>query len=381
MMIYLDNAATGGRKPERVIRTFEGALRHHCANPGRGGHKPSLVASGLIYDCRKKVADFFGCDSIEGVCFTSGCTASLNMAIKGILRRGDRVLASSLEHNAVARPLNALERAGVLVDVARVVPTDSEATFNSFQKALKPDTKAIICTHASNVTGEIMPIKQLGELCQSRGIILIVDAAQTAGLLPINMKEMGIHILCAAPHKGLLAPMGVGLLISRIPLPYTIIEGGTGSQSLATEQPEMLPDRLESGTCNLPAILALSAAIDHLKKAGPENLYSRELTLVAAAHQRLGRNPKVVLYTPPPEKNRYMPVLSFNIRGIDSAETAAALNERDIALRGGLHCAPWAHDTMDTINTGTVRLSTSYFNTLHDIDALVAAVNSITKKI
>ncbi len=379
-MVYLDNAATGGKKPERVIKAVENALRNHSANPGRSGHKASLGAGNILYQCRKKAAEFFGAESPDTVCFTSGCTAALNMAMKGLLKKGDHLVISSMEHNAVVRPAHALERMGVGLSVAQVVAGDAEATVRAFREAIRPETRVIVCTHSSNVTGEIMPIYHLGRLCRERNIILVVDAAQTAGVIPINMAEMGIHILCAAPHKGLLAPMGLGLLISRVPIPFTVLEGGTGSLSLSPDMPETLPDRIESGTLNLPAVAGLSAALDHLGTVGTEGIYRKELKLIDTAYVGLAKNPKVELYTPRPEEGQHTPVLSFNIKGIPSADTAAALGERGIAVRGGLHCAPFAHRCIGTADRGTVRVSTSYFNTHRDIAYLLAAVNDITKR-
>ena len=377
-MIYLDNAATGGKKPERVIKAVERALRHHCANPGRSGHTAALAAGEIVFDCRRKTARFFGAEQPEHVCFTSGCTAALNMALKGILQKGDRIVFSSMEHNAVVRPLHSLKELGVFADEAAVTG-DSAATLENFKEAIKPETKAIVCTHASNVTGEIMPIAELGELCRQRGLIFIVDAAQTAGVLPIHMEKAGIHILCAAPHKGLLSPMGLGLLISRVPLPQTIIQGGTGSLSLSPEQPQELPERIESGTLNLPAIAGLSAALDILASKGTDASYRRELNLARFAYKSLASIPRVTLYTPPPEYGKNVPVISFNISGLGSAETAEKLSRMGIATRGGLHCAPKAHKTLGTEDIGTVRISFSYFNTMAEVAALTSAVRQISK--
>lgn len=379
-MIYLDNAATGGRKPEKVIRAVEDALRHHSANPGRGGHSASLAAGEILYRCREKAARFFGAESAEQVCFTSGCTASLNIALKGVLSPGDGVVISHLEHNAVVRPLHALQQRGVAVEKAIPAIEGDEGIINAFRQSIRTNTKALVCTHASNVTGQIMPIARLGRLCRERGLIFIVDAAQTAGILPINMAEAGIHILCVAPHKGLLSPMGLGLLISQIPLPNTVIEGGTGSHSISPSQPEDLPERIESGTVNLPAVAGLSAALDILSTRDHKRVYERELSLVATAWDALAINGKTRLYTPRPLAGRSVPVLSFNIEGMDAVDAAQRLNERGIAVRGGLHCAPSAHKFLGTIDTGTVRISTSYFNTPQHISALLSAVGSITRR-
>ncbi|MBQ5810156.1 MAG: aminotransferase class V-fold PLP-dependent enzyme [Clostridia bacterium] len=376
-MIYLDNAATGGRKPEQVVRAVETALRRHCANPGRGGHSASLLAGDIVFNCRKKAAAFFGCEDAGNVCFTSGCTAALNMAIKGVVAAGDNVVISSMEHNAVARSAHALGNSGVKVVQAMVVPGDEDATVINFSEQITPHTKAVICTHASNVSGEVLPIARIGELCRRHNAIFIVDAAQTAGVLPINMQEMSIDILCTAPHKGLLAPMGVGLLISRVPLPHTIIQGGTGSLSLEMEQPDSLPDRIESGTLPLPAIAGLSAALDFLSRQDISAAYRREMGLMAYAWDGLQAIPGVVLHSPRPVLGKSVPVLSFNIKNMPSGVAAERLNNMGIAVRGGLQCAPLAHRTLGTTQQGTVRISLSYFNTLSDIRALLAAVRKI----
>ena len=379
-MIYLDNAATGGKKPEGVIRAVENALRQHSANPGRGGHKASLAAGDILYKCRSRAAEFFGAEREEQVCFTGGCTAALNMALKGVLSPGDGAVISHLEHNAVVRPLHALSKRGITVERAVPEREGDDGIIDAFRRAIRPNTRVIVCTHASNVTGQVMPVARLGELCKKHGLILIVDAAQSAGVIPINMVNDGIHILCAAPHKGLLSPMGLGLLISRVELPNTVLEGGTGSISLSPEQPDDLPERVESGTVNLPAVAGLSAAFDILKHRDNRAVYNREIALITAAWDSLSKNGRVRLYTPRPVLGKSVPLLSFNIEGLSSADTAARLDERGIAVRGGLHCAPLAHQYLGTEKTGTVRISTSYFNTPRDISALVSAVNTIARE-
>lgn len=377
-MIYLDNAATTGKKPRAVINAVNYTLRELSANPGRGGHTLSMRASETVYNARKKVADFFGAESEDRVIFTPSCTYSLNFAIKGCLKPNDHVIISSVEHNAVARPIEAMRRNGVLVDVAEVIFSDPEATLRSFERLINKQTKAIVCTHASNVTGEIMPIKALGALCRRLGIIFIVDAAQTAGVLPIDCQKYGIDFLCIAPHKGLYAPMGCGILIARAKLPFTVIEGGTGVASAEPVQPQEFPERLESGTLNLPAISAISAGIDFVNSKGMNNIYSSELRLIQMLHRGLSQIRKTELYADYPKYGNFVPVLSFNLRGYNSSELSAALNDRSIAVRGGLHCAPMIHKRLGTIERGTVRVSTGVFNSERDILYFLDVVHGLS---
>ena len=379
-MIYLDNAATTGRKPLSVIKAVNRALTEMSANPGRGGHKLSIKASESIFKTRQKVAETFGASSEERVIFTPSCTASLNIVLKGILGRGDGLIISSLEHNAVTRPVETLKKQGIEVTVAEVIFGDYDATVRSFERAIQKNTKAIVCTHASNVTGEIMPIAKIGALCKERGITFIVDAAQTAGVIPINMKEMNIDFLCIAPHKGLYAPMGVGILIAEKEIPSVLIEGGTGVNSALSIQPKEYPERLESGTLNLPGIVGIGAGIDFLNSKGIKNMYEAEMELAGYLYNRLIRVSGCIIYTPFPEKYKYVPVVSFNIMGKPSADVAYSLDRSNIAVRAGLHCAPFAHRRLGTIESGTVRVSLAIFNTKRDVDALIFALNSISSK-
>ncbi len=363
-MIYLDNAATTGKKPPEVIKAVNDALKFNSANPGRSGHLASVKAAEAIYGVRQKTADFFGASGAENVCFTLNCTHSINCVIKGVLRKGERVIVSSLEHNAVMRPL---KKMGIGYDVAEVSLFDDKITLENFEAKIKPNTRLIICTGASNVLGKTLPIKEIGALCKKRGLLFAVDAAQTAGVLPINMKEMNIDYLCIAPHKGLYAPMGVGILICEKPINNTIIEGGTGTNSIELVQPDNLPERIESGTVNLPAIMGIGAGIDYINKKGIENIYKNEISLINMLYGKLKEIPNIVLYTPEPINHGYAPVLSFNIKGVSSSEVTALMSENGIAARGGLHCAPTAHRMIDTINQGTVRISVATFNNTNEI--------------
>lgn len=376
-MIYLDNAATTGRKPQAVIRAVDSALRMLSANPGRSGHTASLRASSAVYSVREKTADFFGASGAENVVFTLNCTHALNCVIKGVLSPGDHAVVSSLEHNAVMRPL---VKTGADYDTAKVSLTDDNLTVREFERRLRSNTKLVICTGASNVVGKILPVKRIGALCRERGILFAVDAAQTAGVLPINMKEMNIDYLCIAPHKGLYAPTGVGILICEAPVPDTLIEGGTGTNSVEMFQPEELPERLESGTVNVPGIMGISAGLDYVARIGTAKIYSHELELCRYLYSQLYKISDVILYTPMPEAGKYAPLISFNIKGIPSGETAEYLNGRGIAVRGGLHCAPSAHRQLGTLENGTVRVSAASFNTFNEMKVLVNALKNMKKK-
>ena len=378
-MIYFDNAATTGMKPTEVINAVNYALREFSVNPGRGGYKSSVDCSEKIYRCREKLSDFFGANAPERVIFTPNCTTALNIVIKGICRKGDHVVASSLEHNAVARPLYKLQRQGVDVDFAEVIFGDQEATARAFERLINPDTRLVVCTHASNVTGEIMPIERIGEICARRGVPFLVDAAQTAGILPIDMQKMRIDYLCIAPHKGLYAPMGTGILIALGEIPETLTEGGTGSLSISYEQPKDYPERFESGTVNVPGIMGISAGIDFVKSKRTDKIYRHELELMAYIYNGLKSIKGVVLYTEKPAVGRFVPTLSFNVKGHDSSTVAEILGKEGIAVRAGLHCAPMAHRRLGTVDSGTVRICCSVFNNKAQADKLLDSVKNIIK--
>lgn len=366
-MIYLDNAATGGHKPQYVINAVNFALKSMSANPGRSGHKLSVSASELVYKTRKKTADFFGADGAEQVIFTLNCTQGLNFVIKGILKKGDHVVVSNLEHNAVMRPL---VKTGVSFDVFKVFSDDNK-TISDFESKLKINTRLVIVTAASNVTGQILPFAEIARICEKRGILFCLDAAQAAGILPINMQEMCIDYLCVAPHKSLYAPMGLGILICRKPVENTVIEGGTGSSSLEFLQPHNLPEMLESGTVNLPAIAGLSAGIDFVNKVGITQIYKKEMRLLKMLYEGLSSCPKIIIYTERPTLHKYAPLMPFNVKGMSSEDAAAYFDKYGIALRAGLHCAPIAHKTLNTTDIGALRASFSVFNNEDEVKRVI----------
>ncbi len=372
-MIYFDNAATTAKKPQEVMQAVINSLKSFSANPGRGGYKYSAKTADMVFAVRQKTALFFGADGPENVVFTLNCTQSINAVLKGVLKKGDHIVVSSLEHNAVMRPL---KKMGITYTAAEVSLVDDDITVKNFKKAIKPNTKMVFCTGASNVLGKLLPIEKIGLLCKEKKVLFGVDAAQIAGVIPINMKKMNIDFLCVAAHKGLYAPMGLGVLICRKNIPETIIEGGTGTNSLELSQPLDLPERLESGTINVPAITGLGAGIDFLNKNGLQRLYKKENELIKVIYDSLYKNPNTELYTPSPQLWLYVPVLCFNFKGVSSSKTASLLDENFIAVRAGYHCAPSAHKQINTLESGAVRISLSAFNTLSECERFITVINS-----
>lgn len=375
-MIYFDNAATSGVKPPEVIKAVGNALKMYSANPGRSGHNASVRTAEAVFKARENIADFFGAKSPENVIFTMNCTHSINCVLKGMLRPGDHIIISSLEHNAVARPL---KKTGVSFDVANVDFFDDGKTIEEFKKKFKTHTKMVVCTAASNVFGRALPIKAIGKLCRERGVLFSVDAAQAAGVVPINMQEMGIDFLCVAPHKGLYAPMGTGVLITEKFIPNTLLEGGTGTNSIELVQPLNLPERMESGTVNIPGIMGTSAGVDFVKKTRIERIYNHEMQLTQSLYKSLERMPETSLYTPYPESGSYVPVLSFNYGDLHSEKVGNFLAQKNIAVRAGLHCAPLAHKAVGTAERGTVRVSVSAFNNMQEADVFISALKTLKK--
>lgn len=361
-MVYWDNAATTWTKPVTVRQSVCQALCLYGANPGRSGHRMSIETAEQVYLCRQTVANFFGLSDPADVVFTLNCTAALNMVIRGVLEKGGRAVTSDLEHNAVMRPLAALSDSHPKYDVVTWC-ADEDELVDRFRRAIRPDTRLLICTHASNVFGVTLPIRKLGELAHRYGLLFCVDAAQTAGVLPIDMESDHIDYLCVAAHKGLYAPMGTGILLcretERIP---PLVRGGTGTQSLLLLQPNDLPERLESGTPNVSGICGLRAGVEFVNRMEQSRIYRHEIELLQYVYDGLQTCPNLQLYTPRPQVGRTAPVLSVNVGDFPSEEVAAALNDHQIAVRAGLHCAPAAHRHFGTLQQGTVRLAPSVFS-------------------
>ena len=377
-MIYLDNAATTFPKPDVVYDAVMDCMKNYCANPGRAGHKLSLRAGREIYDTRENLAKLFNIDNPMNIIFTSNATESLNLAIKGLLKTGDHVITTSMEHNSVIRPIMALEKIGV---ENTIVDCNEEGflDINDLEKAIKPNTKLIVTTHASNVFGTLIDIKEVGLVAKKNNITYLVDASQTAGVYDIDVKNMNIDILATAGHKSLLGPQGVGILYIKEGIDLdTLKEGGTGSQSEYLFQPQMLPDKYESGTHNTPAIAGLNAGVKYILD-NMDNIRRKEEELCEYMLNRLDEIKDIRIYGTKDIKKR-VPVISINIGDIDSGEITFTLDsEYDIATRSGLHCSSLAHKTVGTIKQGTVRFSIGYFNTKDDIDRVIDALKKIEK--
>lgn len=372
-MINFDNSATTFPKPRSVKAASAAALEKYGGNPGRGGHAISLASANAVFRARENIADFFGA-SPENVVFTLNCTHALNLAIKGVLKPGDHVIISSFEHNSSARPVHALSKSGVKYSIAEVFP-ESALTVESFRSLIRPDTKAIICTIGSNVTGQIMPFLELGMLAEKHGLCFIADGAQACGIIPVKLSD-GINILCTAGHKALYGPTGTGLLISDGKFPITpIMEGGTGSASIELEQPDFLPDSLESGTVNTAGIIALNAGVDFVRKLTLKKIFTHETALCRQFISGISDLDSVIIYR---ERNaNYLPIVLFNIKGMPSDETASALNDMGFALRGGLHCSGLAHKSLGTLPNGGVRFAPSVMNSSSEVAKLVSAVRKL----
>lgn len=379
-MIYFDNAATTFPKPYSVMERVNSAIVEYGGNPGRGGHKLSMRASEKVYQARKKVAAFFNAEP-QNIIFTSNCTGALNIAIKGLIKRDDHVIISSLEHNSVVRPVHYLSLNNHVSYSVATIYDDTATTVSSFRSLINDKTKAIICTHASNVTGVILPIKEIGALCKEKGILFIVDAAQTAGVLPIDMQAMNISAICTAGHKGIYGITGTGLLILNNNIdPDCIMHGGTGSLSIDLNQPDFPPDKYESGTINIPGIFSMDAGIDFINKMTLNKIYQHEFDICKYVYHSFKNYNNITLYTNDFKLNQNAPIVSFNIGNVESDAIVELLDKNNFALRGGLHCSPLAHKTYGTIDIGMIRFSPSVFTKQDSVEKFVKFIRSISKK-
>lgn len=378
-MIYLDNAATTRTKPPAVARAVLEALSSY-GNCGRGGHEGALSAARTIYETREKLAALLGCPRADHVCFTQNSTQALNIAISGLLSPGDHIISTDLEHNSVLRPLYRLRDAGAAVDF---VPADRRGRldYGGFERLLRPETKAVVCTHASNLTGDAVDIRRVGNFAGEHGLLFILDASQTAGVLPINMEAMGISALCFIGHKSLLGPQGTGGLCLREGLevrPFAV--GGTGVQSYSETQPAEYPTRLEAGTLNGHGLAGLNAALDFLNETGVEAVHAREDALARRFYEAIRDLPGVTVYGDFDAPVR-APIVTLNIGTLDSAQVSDELAERfGIATRPGAHCAPRLHRALGTEDQGAVRFSWSYFNTEEETDQAAEAVRVLAQE-
>ena len=370
-MIYFDNAATTLVKPQSVTKAMAAAVSQ-LGSPGRGGHAAAMKAAEEAYACRSLAAGMFGAPDPGCVVFCMNATHALNLAIKSLALPGDRVVISAYEHNSVLRPLTAI-RAKIAVASAPLFRP--EETLEAYRRELREDTKLAVVNHVSNVFGAVQPLEEIAALCRSRGIPLVVDASQSAGVLPLDLSKLGAAFIAMPGHKGLYGPQGTGLLICGVPA-KPLLEGGSGSDSRNPRMPDFLPDRLEAGTHNMPGIAGLHEGLRFVQKKGPAAILAHEQSLLRAAVSLLQTLPEVELYASEVAELQ-TGVLSFRVTGEDPELTAQKLSARGIAVRAGLHCAPLAHDTVRS--EGTVRLSFSAFNTLAEVRRFAAVLQENLK--
>lgn len=376
-MIYLDNAATSFPKPECVAEAVSDCIKNWCANPGRAGHQNAMLSSRAVYDARKTAAEFVGGKAdAEDIVFTCNCTHALNMAFRGILKKGDHVITTMMEHNSVLRPLHAMQPYGIEVSVIRCDST-GYPNMNMLEKALKKNTRMLVFTMSSNVTGTIMPIEEAGTFAAKHGIIFAVDGAQGMGSIPFDAGECGVQVLAASGHKGLMGPQGTGFLyVDRDVEIYPSVWGGTGTFSSEVRQPDERPEGFESGTLNVPGIAGLAAGMDFVRRTGIEEIRNREVELAGCLYEELKHEDNLVFYGPA-EPEKKTGIVAFNVKNME-CEAAAAIMDREagIAVRAGFHCAPYAHEAIGTGKTGCIRVSVGPFNTYEDI---ISAGNIIRK--
>ena len=374
MIINFDNAATTFPKPRSVKNAVYSALEKYGSS-GRGGHAIASATSKAVYSARETIADFFGAEP-ENVIFTLNCTHALNTAIKGIMKNGGHMIISGMEHNSVSRPAAFLaSEKKISLSVAQVYPED-EKTLESFRRLIKSDTKAVVCTIASNVTGQIMPYQEIAEICRKNNICFIADGAQGCGIIDVKLSQ-GINILCTAGHKGLYGITGTGLLISdgkyKIP---PLMQGGTGNSSQSLIQPELMPESLESGTVNVSGIISMQAGIEFVKSIGIKRIFSHEDRICRRFISELQKNKDVTIYRN--QSAEYVPIVSFNINGMKSEAVAEQLANKGYCLRAGYHCSALAHSQLGT-DSGTVRFSPSVFSKESDSVQLANEIYRLSK--
>ena len=375
-MIYLDNAATGFPKPESVVDAVTDCIKNYCGNPGRGSHELALASAEKIYECREALSKFFSLGSTERVVFTQNATHSINLVIKGLLRPGDHVILSDMEHNSVFRPIYRMAKEkGIRFDIFQTHP--EERIVDNVKRLMRRNTRLVICAHSPNISSAIMPVSEIGALCRKRGIVFALDAAQSAGHLPINMKDMKIDALCLPGHKGLCGIQGCGALClgEEISL-STRTEGGNGINSLEADMPELSPERYETGTLPTPSIVGLLQGVREVASTGVERIRKHEVALWHMGYEALMRLGGVEIYEP----DCAGAVLLFNIKGLPSDRVASELGRAGVCVRGGYHCSALGHKTLKTPPGGAVRVSFGLYNNEQDIDGLADALAHIKRK-
>lgn len=378
-MIYMDNAATTMHKPQEVIDAVVNAM-NSMGNAGRGASEAALSASRVIYDTRDRLAELFGAEDARRIAFTSNSTESLNIAIKGSLNPGDHVITTVLEHNSVLRPLYEMEKNGVELSIIRC-DEKGMPDISQMEASIKENTKMIICTNGSNLTGNYVDVSVIGKMAHAHGLMFVVDASQTAGVFPINVQEMNIDILCFTGHKGLLGPQGTGGMYVRKGVHVRpLLSGGTGVQTYSKTQPEEMPTALEAGTLNGHGIAGLDAAIGYLEETGIDTIRAKEQALMKRFYEGIKEIPGVKIYGDFSSMDRCA-VVSLNIRDYDSGEVSdALLIDYGISTRSGGHCAPLMHEALGTVEQGAVRFSFSHYNTEEEVDTAIRAICELAEE-
>ena len=378
-MIYMDNAATTMHKPQEVIDAVVRAMSS-MGNAGRGANEASLSASRIIYDTRERLARLFGVKDARRIAFTNNSTESLNIAIKGILSPGDHVITTMLEHNSVLRPLYEMEKKGVKLTI---VPSDSRGCLNihDIEEAITSDTKMIVCTNGSNLTGNYIDVKPIGELAHRHNVLFVVDASQTAGVFPIDVEDMKIDVLCFTGHKGLLGPQGTGGIYTREGVEIRPLKtGGSGIQTYSKTHPVQMPTALEAGTLNGHGIAGLHAALEYLERTGIDEIRTREQSLMRRFYEGVKEIPGVKIYGDFSQENRCA-IVTLNIGEYDSSEVSdELLTEYGISTRPGGHCAPLMHEALGTVEQGAVRFSFSHYNTEEEVDIAIRAIHELAEE-
>lgn len=375
-MIYFDNAATSLQKPETVIKAVTEAMTS-LGNASRGAHSAALGSNRMIYETRELLAELFHIDDPSRIAFTMNATESLNIAIAGIFRPEDHVITTVLEHNSVLRPLYRMEESGTEISFLQA-DKKGNISYEELEKAIRPNTRAVICTHASNLTGNVLDLEKIGEICEKHRLLFLVDASQTAGIIPIDVQKMKISVLCFTGHKGLLGPQGTGGIYVAPDINIRpLIVGGSGVQSYLKTQPDEMPARLEAGTLNAHGIAGLHAALSYIIEKGVEQIYQEEHEKTDYFYRMIRSIPDIHIYGDP-DAELHAPIIALNIGDYDSAQVADELMEAyGIATRAGAHCAPLMHQALGTQKQGAVRFSFSQFNTREELDAGIQALREL----
>lgn len=378
-MIYFDNAATSLQKPEAVIEAVAEAMKS-LGNASRGAHSAALGSNRMVYETRELLAELFHIDDPSRIAFTMNATESLNIAIAGIFRPEDHVITTVMEHNSVLRPLYRMEESGTELSFLQA-DKKGNISYEELENAIRSNTRAVICTHASNLTGNVLDLEKIGEICKKHRLLFLVDASQTAGIIPIDVQKMKISVLCFTGHKGLLGPQGTGGIYVAPEINIRpLVVGGSGVQSYLKTQPDEMPARLEAGTLNAHGIAGLHAAISYIIEKGVEQIYQEEHEKTDYFYRMIRSIPDIHIYGDP-EAELHAPIIALNIGDYDSAQVADELMETyGIATRAGAHCAPLMHQTLGTQKQGAVRFSFSQFNTRKELDAGIQALRELAEE-